>query len=191
MTNREHPPLPPPPEGTGKIVAVGFLSLVWFLGTPDFSVSKIQWEDILEFNNKLQNYGKISPQMKNNPEPLKDQGIPFVWIKTANVLSKSSFVDGSFSYGRFESVFKNQVQRPLLMDVCAHHAHSDRRDGSAVRVPADSAGPVLPADCSITYFLPQHHPTLFLFHNSRSREARCQEALSSGCGLLSTVYLKL
>lgn len=96
MTNREHPPLPPPLEGTGKIVAVGFLSLVWFLGTPDFSVSKIQWEDILEFNNKLQNYGKISPQMKNNPEPLKDQGIPFVWIKTANVLSKSSFVDGSF-----------------------------------------------------------------------------------------------
>ena len=158
-TNREHPP-PPPPGGRGKIVAVGFLSLVWFLGTPDFSLSKIKWEDILEFNNKLQNYDKIDPQTKNNPEPMKGQEIPFVWIKTAKVLSKSSFGEGSFSYERFESGFKNQVQWPLFMEMCAHHAYSDRRDGSVVRVSADSAGPVLPTDCSISYFLLQHHSTV-------------------------------
>lgn len=77
------------------------------------------------------------------------------------------------------------------MEVCAHHAHSDRRDGSVVRVPADSAGPVLPADCSFTCFLPQHHPTLSSSSTTPDPEDICQDALSSGCGLLSTIYLKL
>lgn len=87
-----------------------------------------------------------------------------------------SFVEESFSYVKALNKFlKTRSRGHYSREVCAHHAHSDRRDGSVVRVPADSAGPVLTLQTVPHLLLASAPPYSFLpiTQRSRGQMSRC------------------